>query len=135
MEIPPLEIAGLWRAYKLIEKDRVKNVKDPAKLLTNLVQLVRFAIGKDDKLEDFEAVANSRFNLWKGRQLKRGVTFTDEQTQWLELIKNHIVANVYIEASEIQQVMADKGGIFKAKQVFGQELEPILEDLSLALVG
>jgi hypothetical protein len=30
---------------------------------------------------------------------------------------------------------AYKGGIIKAKQVFGQELEPILEDLSLALVG
>lgn len=134
-EIPPLEIAGLWRAYKLIEKDRVRNVKDPAKLLTNLVQLVRFAIGKDDTLEDFEAVANSRFNLWKGRQLKRGVEFTDEQNQWLEEIKNYIVGNAYMELMDVQNALDYKGGIIKAKQVFGQELEPILEDLSLALVG
>lgn len=134
-EIPPLETAGLWRAYKLLEKDRVRNIKDPAKLLTNLVQLVRFAIGKDDTLEDFEAVANSRFNLWKGRQLKRGVVFTDEQNQWLEDIKNYVVWNGFMETQDIQATMDNKGGILKAKQIFGQELEPILEDLSLALVG
>lgn len=135
MAHPPLSTIELWRAYELIEKDRVKKVKDPAKLLTNLVQLVRFAIGTDDILDDFETVANQRFNLWIGRELKRGVNYTETQKEWLELIKNYIVANVYIESKDIQDAMADKGGIFKAKQLFGQELETILEDLSLALVG
>lgn len=132
---PPLSTVELWRAYELIEKDKVKRVKDPAKLLTNLVQLVRFAIGADDKLDDFETVANQRFNLWMGRQVKRGINYSEDQKEWLELIKNYIIANVYIESKDIQDAMANKGGIFKAKQIFGQELEPILEDLSLALVG
>jgi len=135
MAHPPLSTVELWRAYELIEKDRVKKVKDPAKLLTNLVQLVRFAIGADDKLDDFETVANQRFNLWMGRQLKKGINYSEDQKEWLTLIKNYIIANVYIESNDIQDAMADKGGIFKAKQIFGQELEPILEDLSLALVG
>lgn len=134
-EMPPLETANLWRAYKIIEKDRVQDVKNPAKLLTNIVQLVRFAIGFDEKLEDFSSVANSKFELWKGRQIKRGVQFTEEQQQWLEEVKNYIVANAYIELTDVQDYFEHKGGIIKARQVFGQELQPMLEDLSLALVG
>ena len=134
-EIPPLEITGIWHAYKLIEQDKVKNTKDPAKLLTNLVQLVRFAIGKDDTLEDFSSVANSRFELWKGRQIKRGVEFSQEQKELLTIIKDYIVANAYVNADDMQDALSDKGGIFKARQAFGQELDSILDDLSLALVG
>jgi type I restriction enzyme R subunit len=132
---PPLSTVELWRAYEFIEKDRVKKVKDPAKLLTNLVQLVRFAIGADETLDDFGTVANQRFNLWMGRQFKKGINYSEDQKEWLELIKNYIIANVYIDSNDIQAAMADKGGIFKAKQVFGHELEAVLEDLSLALVG
>lgn len=134
-EIPPLEITGIWHAYKLIEQDKVKNTKDPAKLLTNLVQLVRFTIGKDDTLEDFSSVANSRFELWKGRQIKRGVEFSQEQKELLTIIKDYIVANAYVNADDMQDALSDKGGIFKARQAFGQELDSILDDLSLALVG
>ena len=134
-EIPPLEITGIWHAYKLIEQDKVKNTKDPAKLLTNLVQLVRFAIGKDDTLEDFSSVANSRFELWKGRQIKRGVEFSQEQKELLTIIKDYIVANAYVNADDMQDALSDKGGIFKARHAFGQDLDTILDDLSLALVG
>ena len=134
-EIPPLEIAGIWHAYKLIEQDKVKSTTDPAKLLTNLVQLVRFAIGADEVLEDFSSVANSRFELWKGRQIKRGIEFSQEQKELLTIIKDYIVANAYVNADDMQDALSDKGGIFKARQVFGQELDSILDDLSLALVG
>ena len=134
-EMPPLETANLWRAYQLLQKDKVQSVKDPAKLLTNIVQLVRFAIGQDEKLEDFSSVANSKFELWKGRQIKRGIQFTEEQQQWLEEIKDYIVSNAYMELTDVQDYLGHKGGIIKARQVFGQELQPILDDLSLALVG
>ena len=133
--MPPLEISNIWSAYKLIEQDKVKNVKDPAKLLTNLVQLVRFAIGQDEILEDFSSVANSRFELWKGRQIKRGIEFTPEQKELLTIIKDYIVANAYVNANDMQDALSDKGGIFKARQAFGQELDSILDDLSLTLVG
>ena len=133
--IPPLEISGIWHAYQLISKDKVRNTKNPAKLLTNLVQLVRFAIGQDEYLEDFSTVANSRFELWKGRQIKRGIEFTQEQQELLEIIKDYIVANAFVNSDDMQDALADRGGIFKARQTFGQDLDNILEDLSLALVG
>ncbi len=132
---PSLDIANVWQAYKLIEKDKVRNVLNPDKLLTNLVQLVRFAIGTDETLEDFSSVANSRFELWKGRQIKRGVEFSQEQLELLTLIKDYIVANAYVCEEDMQDALSEKGGVFKAKQAFGEELDNILDDLSLALVG
>lgn len=61
--------------------------------------------------------------------------FIDEQQQCLEEIKDYIVSNAYMELADVQDCLGHKGGIINAKQVFGQELQPILEDLSLALVG
>ena len=133
--MPPLETANLWSAYQLLQKDKVQQIKDPARLLTNIVQLVRFAIGQDSELQDFSRSANSKFELWKGRQIKRGIQFSDEQNQWLEEIKNYIVANAYMELSDIHEAMQHEGGIIKAKQVFGENLADILDDLSLTLVG
>lgn len=135
LNMPPLEIANIWHAYKLIEKDRVRNVSKPEKLLTNLVQLVRFAIDQDEILEDFSSVANSRFELWKGRQIKRGVNFTTEQLELLTMIKDYIIANAYVDADDMQDALSEKGGVFKARQAFGKELDEILDDLSVALVG
>ena len=132
---PPLAPVEIWRAFEQLEKDKVQHVKDPSRLLTNLVQLVRFAIGQDDRLEEFDKVANQRFNLWKGRQLKKGVVFTDEQNEWLERIKDYIVANVSMDKDDIQDAMDDKGGILRARAIFGANLEPLLADLSLSLVA
>ena len=134
--MPPLETANLWRAYQLLNKDRVRNVKAPERLLTNIVQLVRYAIGEDSELNDFSTVANKRFELWKGRQLRNlGIVFTEEQNMLLEELKNYIVANAYMELDDVQEALEDKGGIIKARQVFGNDLPNILNDLSLALVG
>lgn len=88
-----------------------------------------------EKIKDFSSVANFKFELWKGRQIKRGVQFIDEQQQCLEEIKDYIVSNAYMELADVQDYLGHKGGIINAKQVFGQELQPILEYLSLALVG
>lgn len=132
---PPLAPVEIWRAFEVLQKDKVQHITNPARILTNLVQLVRFAIGIDENLESFDKAANQRFNLWKGRQLKKGVTFTKEQNEWLERIKDYIISNAYMNKSDIQENLDDKGGIFRAKAVFGNELDAILDDLNLTLVA
>ncbi len=132
---PPLAPVEIWRAFEVLQKDKVQHITNPARILTNLVQLVRFAIGVDENLESFDKVANQRFNLWKGRQLKKGVTFTKEQNEWLERIKDYIISNAYMSKSDIQENLDDKGGILRAKAVFGNELDSILDDLNLTLVA
>ena len=132
---PPLALTNVWNAYADIEKDKVKRITNPARLLTNLVQLVRFAIGRDDTLTEFDTAAEQRFNLWIGRQKKRGVEFTAEQTEWLNLIKNEIITNAALTAADIQTAFSDRGGLVKAKKVFGDRLNETLTDLSATLMG
>lgn len=131
-----LSISSIWRAFELVKKDKVKSIKSPEKQLTNLIQLVRFVLGQDNELQDFSGIANSRFNLWRGRQIKKGITFGEEQDRFLEIIKDYIISNAYIEnLNDIQEICYDEGGIFRAKELFDENLESLIEDIYLAMVS
>lgn len=134
---PPMSMQELWRAYAVLKKDKVRGVKDPAKILTNIIQLVRFALGYDEILESFDAVAQARFNLWLGRQKKMGTEFTAQQLAWLTQIKDYISANGYMQPADVQETLGARGGIIKAVKVFGNQerLDTILNDLSTTLMG
>lgn len=128
-----MDILSLWNAYKLRDKGKVS--KNPSKNLTNLISLVRYALKMDNELQDFAIGANARYNLWRGRCKKRGITFSPEQEEFLELIKEYIIANGYAEIKDIQEICADLGGIYRAKVIFKDSLPSLVEELSLALVG
>ena len=132
---PPLALADIWRAYEVMEQDKVQHVSRPEKLLTNIIQLVRFSLGFDEKLEDFGKVASSRYELWLGRQKRAGIEFTEEQKVWLDRIKDYIINNVYITKQNVQEAFSENGGILKLTNLFGDKTEKILTDMSLALVA
>ena len=123
----------VWLAYQQLEKSKVK-AAGPQKLLSNIVSLVRFALGKADILEPFGDVVDYRFNDWYIKQEVLGKHFTPEQLEWLNMIKEHITTslNVDIDAFELSP-FNQKGGAVKAYQLFGQELNKILEELNMVL--
>lgn len=125
----------IWEAFFVVQKERVKakNVKI-TECLTNLIQLVKFAIGKDAELVEFSSVANARFELWLGRQKKRGLEFSAEQLEFLRLIKDFIVTNSCLNANDIQEFLGDRGGICRAKELF-DGFENLLDELNLAIVA
>ena len=130
--------ADLWLAYTRLEAEKVRG-KPADKTLTELIQLVRFAVSSsaDKTLQPFAAAAEQRFNLWMGRQQKAGKTFTAEQEAWLRLIKDHIAVNAEVTASDLQDIpdFAAKGGIVAARRVFGPDINTLLDDLAGALVA
>ncbi|WP_301006278.1 type I restriction endonuclease subunit R [Helicobacter sp. UBA3407] len=128
-----MDIPILWNAYKLRDKGKVS--KNPSKNLTNLISLVRYALKMDTELQDFAIGANARYNLWRGRCIKKGIAFSPEQEEFLELIKEYIIANGCAEIKDIQEICADLGGIYRAKAIFKDSLPNLVEELSLALVG
>lgn len=134
---PTLDIPVLWGAFMRLEPTKVINTKRPEKMLTNVIQLVRFALGQDTKLEPFDKVATQRYNLWLGRMKQRGVAFTPQQLDWLGEIKNFIVYNSSITERDIQETLSDKGGLLKARQVFAPvlPLPTLLADLNTTLLG
>lgn len=135
---PSLSVPVLWGAFMKVNPGKVAKVKSPDKMLTNVIQVIRFALHQDSELKPFDTVATQRYNLWLGRMKKRGLLFTAEQTSWLNEIRDYIISNASISSADLQQdpVLSDKGGLLKARQVFaGLDLLHLLTDLSTTLLG
>ena len=64
----------------------------PQKLLTNMISLVRFAVGEYEVLEPFSETVNRRFEEWLASEEKAGKKFTQEQKEWLVMIKDQIAS-------------------------------------------
>lgn len=139
LERPPIHLttAALWEAYARLEVDKVRRVTDPGRLLTNIVALVRYAIGQDKTLEPFDAGVTQRFNLWLGRQKRAGKAFSDEQILWLMAIRDHIAANIEATRKDLLEhpAFADKGGLVKFRALFGERFAEVLDELNGALVA
>lgn len=135
---PPYNLnpAHVWQAFRRLDESRVRGA-GPEKLLTNIVSLVWYAIGEADELEPFPEIAERRFQAWLQRQREAGRTFTDEQLEWLTAIKDHLGANAEISREDFKEFphFTDRGGLVKVRQVFGDQLDPILEDLQESLVA
>ncbi len=125
----------LWRAYETLDKSKVKAASG-RRLLTDIVSLVRFAVHREDKLVPFAEQVESRFQNWMAQQENRGRRFTDEQRQWLGLIKDHIASSFRMERDDFDVVpFNQKGGLGKVHQLFGGQLDGLLDELNEVLVA
>jgi type I restriction enzyme R subunit len=124
----------LWRAYERLDKSRVHGA-GPSRLLTDLVSLVRFALERTESLEPFRLSVEERYRNWLIDQMEAGKQFSEEQLDWLNMIKDHIATSVTIEMDDFEEVpFNQKGGAIRVYQLFGTELDGILEELSEVLV-
>lgn len=137
IEKPPYlwRIDRLWEAYAALEKSKVRGAT-AQHILTDLVSLVRFAIHQENELVPFPERVNVNFNVWLAQQEKTGKKFTDEQRRWLDMIRDHIAANLSIERDDFDYApFAQNGGLGKVHQVFGDRLNEILEELNGVLAA
>jgi type I restriction enzyme R subunit len=125
----------LWRAYETLEKNKVRGASG-RRLLTDIVSLVRFATHKDDELVPFGEQVRERFEAWMAQQGNRGRAFTPDQRRWLEMMRDHIATSLEMTVEDLDFApFAEEGGRGRAAQVFGQELEPLLEELNGVLAA
>jgi len=125
----------LWQAYELLERDRVRGASGQ-RLLTDIVSLVRFAIDRDDELVPFHDVVEKRFEAWMAQQAQHGRAFTTEQATWLTMMRDHIAASVEIDVEDFGYTpFVERGGLGRARQVFGGELEGVIGELNEVLAA
>jgi type I restriction enzyme R subunit len=79
---------------------------------------------------------NVNFAAWIAQQENGGKKFSDEQRRWLEMIRDHIAANLSIDADDFDYApFAQQGGLGKVHQVFGDELNGLLEEMNEVLAA
>lgn len=98
----------LWNSYALVQPDNVKHFKNDEReqrnLLTNIIQLVRFAYKQINRLDTLSATANQYFNLWCGQAQR---SLTQAQTDIFRHIKDYIVANGSCDIDEYMELDGD----------------------------
>ncbi len=64
-------------------------------------------------------------------------SFNNEQKQWLNYIREHLVINLAIEKAnfDLVPVLERQGGLAKAKKIFGSELDKIIEEINYKLAA
>ena len=137
IEKPPyyLTTDKLWAAYEKLEKSKVRGA-GPHKLLTDIVSLLKFELGEIQILEPFSYTVDKRFEEWVSNKKKQGVTFTEEQLEWLKMIKDHIATSMSITKDDLEQTpFHNKGGLVKANKVFNGKIDKVMEELQEALVS
>jgi len=137
IQAPPYNLAPIevWKAYQQLEAAKVKGVP-AAKLLTNIVSLINYATGLKDVLEPFSQVVERRFDTWLTQQQQTGVEFDDSQLEWLALIKEQIAQNAEMMIEDFDYApFTQQGGVLKAKQLFGEQLDNVVNELNGYLIA
>ena len=127
-------VERLWDCYGIIRPARVK--RGTVAQLTDLVSMIRFESGQTDHLEPFSDRVNYNFMQWTLRRNAGAVHFTDEQMEWLRLIKDHIAASLSIVRDDLDLSPFDrKGGLGGFYAAFGARYEDLLNELNRELVS
>ena len=134
MKARAITVERLWDCYAITRTDKVK--RGTIAQLTDLVSMIRFELGYADKLEPFADRVNYNFMQWTLKRNAGAVHFTDEQMNWLRLIKDHIAASLSIVPDDLELSPFDReGGLGKFYAVFGAQYEDLLDEMNRVLVA
>ncbi len=127
-------VERLWDCYAIQKPSKVKG--GTLGQLADLVSIIRFEMGYADHLTPFADRVNYNFMQWTLRRNAGAVHFTDEQMEWLRLIKDHIAVSLSVEPEDLELSPFDRrGGLGRFYEVFGAHYEDILREMNVELVA
>lgn len=129
-----ITIERLWDCYYIKYTDKVK--RGTTAQITDLISIIRFEIGATDELTTFSDKVNANFKEWTFKKNAGHTQFTEEQMEWLRLIKDHIISSLSILDEDLDYTPFDhKGGLLGFYEAFGDNYKNILNELNAALVA
>jgi len=132
-EKPLLAPLNVWRAYEVLENVSGK----PKNEFTALVSLIRKVAGIDSALTPYDKIVDKNFAdwVWK-KQQGAGPKFTQEQMEWLYMLKDQIATSVHVDIDDLDYTPFDaRGGRGRMWQLFGNETETIINELNEVLAA
>ena len=92
----------LWNSYAILNPNSVRrsSTKEESDALTNIIQLVRFALHQIDRLDSVVSTSKQYFNLWLGQNQRE---ITDKQREVISRIVDYIASNGACTIKEIRE--------------------------------
>lgn len=102
------------------------------KAMVDIISMIKNADNNQNPL----LTAEERVNHVLDDILKTHV-FTEEQKEWLNYIREHLIVNLAIEPEnfDLVPVLERHGGLSKARKIFGEELKNLIEEINIKLVA
>ena len=132
MQKPNLAPLRVWQAYEQVEQ---VNGKNPISELVALVSLIRRVVGTDATLTNYETTVNRNFQDWVFRKQAGALKFSEEQVEWLRMIKDYIATSFHLEADNLEYEPFGMGGTIRMYDLFGDEMDTIIQELNEALAA
>jgi len=132
-EKPALAPLNVWRAYEQLAQ--VKG--SPKNELVAIVSLIRIVAGIDKTLTTFDDTVDKNFRTWVfEKQRGNAPKFTEEQMQWLRMIKDYVANSFHIDREDFDlSPFNAQGGLSKMWQLFGEKTDVIISELNEALAA
>jgi type I restriction enzyme R subunit len=133
-EQPLLAPSHVWRAYATINAAQLNSPKNE---LIALVSLIRKVSGIDDTLTGYDKTVDKNFQTWVFKKQAGTTTkFTEEQMQWLRMIKDYVANSFHVEKEDFELDPFNKnGGLGKMWQLFREQTDEIINELNEVLAA
>lgn len=134
LKLQGITVERLWDCYAIKQPDKVK--RSTMSQITDLISMIRFEMGYAETLVPFIDKVNYNFMQWTFKKNAGHIQFTEEQMEWLRLIKDHIAVSLSILPEDLDLTPFDrKGGLLGFYDTFGDSYEQILQEMNVALVA
>ena len=129
---PTLAPLHVWRAWEQLEKANGQ----PKHELMALVSLIRRILGNDETLTAYDKTVDKNFQDWVFRKQAGSVKFSEEQMNWLRMIKDYVATSFHLDRDDFDlSPFNAAGGLGKMYQVFGADTEEIIVELNEVLAA
>ena len=130
-----LTVDRVWEAYATKDVEKVKKRSTMAQI-TDLISLIRYEMGVVTELSPFADCVNQNFKDWTFKKNAGYLQFTEDQMEWLRLIKEHIISSLSILEEDFDYTPFDrKGGLICFYEAFGDNYKNILYEMNVELVA
>ncbi len=129
---PALAPLHVWRAWEQLEKVNGQ----PKNELMALVSLIRRILGNDDTLTAYDKTVDKNFQDWVFRKQAGAVKFSEEQMNWLRMIKDYVATSFHLDREDFDlSPFNAAGGLGKMYQLFGADTEEMIGELNEVLAA
>lgn len=131
-EKPLLAPLKVWQAYEQIEKANGSTKNE----LIALVSLIRRVIEVDKGLTSYDKTVDKNFQDWVFKKQAGKVKFTEEQMQWLRMMKDYVASSFHIDRDDFDlSPFNAEGGLSKMWKLFGEKTDEIINELNEVLAA
>ena len=137
LKTPPygLSCDMVWHAYEVAGVP-IASARSTVGKLMDIISVIRYELGQEKVLRPFEASVAERFKNWVFSKNAGHGQFTEEQMDWLRMIRDHIATSGSVSSDDLDlSPFGEKGGLGRFYALFGGKYQEVLDDMNYALVA